>query len=242
MPATFNEFRPSDRAARFLLFLLLLAAAVALMAAISDLMQVRLLSRVAAGESLSQAEADANDNRQAFLGVLQLLVLLACGIAFLTWFYRSHKNLTALGATGLKYSPGWAVGGFFVPFLNLVRPLQVMREIWHASVLPSPTELSSPGIFAQSASRETPGKVGWWWGLFLVSSSLGQISFRLSLRPDPSVSLLQTTSWLTFGSDIIDLAGLLVTVGIVQTVTAGQDERWRRMAAPPPPLTVGWSR
>jgi hypothetical protein len=54
-------------------------------------------------------------------------------IIFMIWFYRSHKNLQAYNSMGLKYSPGWAVGSFFVPILNLFRPYQIAQEIWTAS-------------------------------------------------------------------------------------------------------------
>src|ERR1700733_8726835 len=40
-------------------------------------------------------------------------------ITFYFWVYFTNKNVRALGATGLKYGPTWAVGCFFVPFLNL---------------------------------------------------------------------------------------------------------------------------
>jgi hypothetical protein len=203
------------------------------MAALSDMMEIQLLSRVAAGESLSEAEAEANDDRQRIIGVCQVLVLLATAITFFTWFYRSHKNLPALGVTGLKYSPGWAIGGFFVPFLNLVRPLQVMREVWHGSAPESPVGLTSAPMFAESTKQETPRKVGWWWGLFLVSSFLGQMAFRLSLRDDPSLQVLEATSWMTLGSDVADIAGLLVTVALVQTITSRQTEKSRRLIASP---------
>ena len=46
---------------------------------------------------------------------------------------RGRAIETALGANNLKYTPKWAVGCFFVPFLNLVMPYQVVREIWKAS-------------------------------------------------------------------------------------------------------------
>ncbi|QYO65100.1 DUF4328 domain-containing protein [Leptolyngbya sp. 7M] len=54
------------------------------------------------------------------------LVSFPVGIAtivlFLVWLYRAHKNLFSLKPTHLDFSPGWAVGWWFIPFLNLVRP------------------------------------------------------------------------------------------------------------------------
>jgi hypothetical protein len=50
---------------------------------------------------------------------------------------------------GLKYSPGWAVGSFFVPILNIFRPYQIAQEIWKASDPEASTvswKQSKPGI------------------------------------------------------------------------------------------------
>lgn len=54
-------------------------------------------------------------------------------ILLMVWFYRSHKNLQSFNTMGLKYSPGWAVGSWFIPILNLFRPFQITHEIWTAS-------------------------------------------------------------------------------------------------------------
>ncbi|HMA36213.1 MAG TPA: DUF4328 domain-containing protein [Chloroflexia bacterium] len=72
-------------------------------------------------------------SNQALFGQFGGAVGLAAGVLFLIWIYRAHRNLPALGAACLKYSPGWAVGGFFVPFVSLVLPFRVMAEIWKAS-------------------------------------------------------------------------------------------------------------
>ena len=57
-------------------------------------------------------------------------------ILFLMWVHRSHKNLKALGADETKFSPRSAVLWWFVPFMNLFKPEQVVKEIWEWSVSP----------------------------------------------------------------------------------------------------------
>ena len=51
----------------------------------SDLAEIGLLSRVEAGAVVTMAEAEANDDRQAAIGLLQTAVLIATAIAFLMW-------------------------------------------------------------------------------------------------------------------------------------------------------------
>src|SRR5690349_16122694 len=47
---------------------------------------------------------------------LRLLLFWITLIPFLIWVHQTYRNLSALGAQDLTYSPGWAVGYFFIPF------------------------------------------------------------------------------------------------------------------------------
>lgn len=111
-------------------------------ALLSGWIELRLLGRIVADPaSVSSVEADASDRRQALIGMLQLLLYLGTVLAFLVWFRRAYRNLPILGAESLRFSNGWAVGAWFVPFLNLVRPKQLADDIWRASdpALPAPS-------------------------------------------------------------------------------------------------------
>jgi hypothetical protein len=69
--------------------------------------------------------------------VLGLIVFLAgfvgAAIAVPMWMHRAFRNLPALGEQGLRWSPAWAAGGWFIPFANFVIPYLVMRELWSSS-------------------------------------------------------------------------------------------------------------
>jgi hypothetical protein len=94
-----------------------------------------------------------------------LAMSIFLGIAFLLWVFCTYKNLTAFGDGRTdRTSPGWAVAGFVIPVLNLVRPYQVIKEIWQRS---STTKTTNATIYVLS-----------WWliilgsklsGIFLVS-------------------------------------------------------------------------
>ena len=55
---------------------------------------------------------------------------------FGVWIIRANKNVRSLGAEHLSISPGWALGYFFVPILNLFKPLKAMNELFLASHAP----------------------------------------------------------------------------------------------------------
>lgn len=42
-------------------------------------------------------------------------------------------NLIAFNVERLRYTPGWAMGWFFIPFANAVMPPIVLTKIWKAS-------------------------------------------------------------------------------------------------------------
>src|SRR5579885_27683 len=113
--------------------LLVAEALVSAAAALSDAYQIRLLDMIRFDMPIPPDLTEAQDVRQRLLAGLEVGVSLPALIVFLAWVYRASRNARALGAEGMKYTPGWSVGWFFVPFANLVLPYLVMREIWQAS-------------------------------------------------------------------------------------------------------------
>ena len=221
------QFVHSNRSALWTRGLLFAIAAMSLIAILSGLLQASLLSHAAGGVGVSPSDASANDARQQIIGLLQVALLLCTAVAFPIWFYRAHKNLPSLGATDLKYSPRWAAGGFFVPFLNLVRPFQVMREVWHGSN-PATVRVETDSSFSLSGLHRddrTPPLVGWWWGLFLISNFVGNIAGRLAFRTNPTISDLQAMTWAQIFSDILDVPSAIIAARLVGVIHRWQAQR-----------------
>ncbi|HVN51016.1 MAG TPA: DUF4328 domain-containing protein [Acidimicrobiales bacterium] len=63
-------------------------------------------------------------------GALQLasIGLLAVGVVFLVWFHRAATVSRAAGLPA-RYSPGWAVGAWFIPFANWFMPYQAAVDM-----------------------------------------------------------------------------------------------------------------
>jgi hypothetical protein len=96
---------------------------------------------------------------------------ITTAVVFLIWINRAYKNLSALKARNLEFSPGWAVGWWFIPFANLVKPFQVVRELFNES---DPDFDQDTGFLRVPAG--TPFVIGLWWATYLISN----ISYRLS--------------------------------------------------------------
>jgi hypothetical protein len=218
------NFRPLDQYASWLKGILIAILILALISIISGVLQIDLIFKAASG-NMSRVEAAANDAREQIIGILQLIGLIGSAIAFLIWFYRARTNLSSLGGREFKYSPGWTVGGFFVPFLNIVRPLQVMREIWHAS---NPQtlkfDLTNDGPILRDQLK-TPSLLIWWWLLFLASYIIGNVIFRMSIMKNPSFEDLKIYSILVVFSDIMKVFNTIVTLFLVNRLTKWQNIR-----------------
>ena len=100
-------------------------------------------------------------------GILQFVALIASYVLVSMWTYRAMKNLHVVGEPHAEMSPGWAVGWYFIPFANFVKPFQGMLEIWRGS------------HHQAGESEKVPAYVGWWWAFWLGSNILANISVRL---------------------------------------------------------------
>ena len=152
---------------KFLRRLLWISVAIACIALVDDVVE---FVQVQVGQ-LTPDQVATNDPIQGIIGLLQSGLGIVTGITFLKWIYRAYKNIQGFGAEGLRFSPGWAVGYYFIPILSLIRPVQVMNEIWRASDDP----------------RDWPRRPGsWvivsWWTLFLIYTGVTQVSLEIAIQ------------------------------------------------------------
>ncbi len=171
-----------------------------------------------------------------FVGLVSLLEIflrILTAILFLIWEYRSFNNLSVLKAKNLEFSPGWAVGWWFIPFANFVKPFQVVRELWNES---DPDFDEETGFLHTSAG--TPEIIGFWWAAFLLSGFVGRIADKMvdSKNGDPSDYL----PVVLIVASLLQLAAAVLIIFIVKGITNRQEQRFGKLTAthrfsPPPP-------
>ena len=221
----------------WLIGLLALNGGLDLVAAISDVAYLDLIDRGRAG-LVSFEEGSAADARQASLGLLQLLTYLATGIVFIIWFRRAYRNLGSLGAAWLRFKPGWATGGWFVPIFNAVRPKEIANDIWRVSNPDNPPKLDGPAL-GHPVSRT----VDLWWFALMVSAALGRAVFRVEAD---TLDELASATRLYLAADVWDIFLSALAIAVVKKITDRQEFRWHRLATssavatrppgvPPPP-------
>ena len=200
--------------------------AIIFVALISSALEYQLLAEFDKGtyasrESAEEA-AEANDARQSVVAGVQLIVFIITGIWVLRWIHRANYNARQLGAKEMVFTPGWAVGWYFVPLFTLWKPYQAMKEIWKAIAAPQAWK-----------SQKAPGLLPWWWFFWITSNIFGYVSFRLSLEAK-SVSDLMATNVLTQVSDYTGLASAFLILALINRIHKMQVSQAN--AELPPPL------
>ena len=220
-----RSFRPAAGlaiAAKVMLALNLLMSVVLF---VSELVQYRLAERLLHGEQVPFAELDSNDARQLMLGILHFALYVATAVVFLMWFYRVHSNLEPLGGRDLSYTSGYAVGCWFIPFLNLVRPAQVAQEIWRNS---------DPAAVGEGIAREGPSSslVGAWWIVWIVSNIIANVAARMSWSVNSPNSLLSATA-ASMVAEAASIAAAVLALSVVSAIDARQTARASALNAAP---------
>ena len=163
------------------------------------------------------------------IALASFLVYLASAIFFLVWLYRSYRNLPAFGtpARNLNYSPGMAVGSFFIPFVNLVLPYRAVRDLWRNS-LPADEAFLGP--------TSPPSWFPLWWFFWLMSGFVSNLYLRLlaSNRVDST-----TVDLIGVVSDALTIIAAVFAIAVVAEIDQRQAETSSKMKLgnyPPPPI------
>jgi hypothetical protein len=179
-----------------------------------------------------------------FAAALSLLVaagaglVVALAVAFLLWLHRAARNVPALGnpPSRVEYTPGWAVGSFFIPFGNLYMPYKGVKEIWEKSDPAVRTE--EDFMFASPSSA--PSLLLGWWLTWIAHNILSRAVMRLQGRAgaggEESFVIV-----LDMVSDVFGIIAAALAILVVRGIDRRQQERSRSVShvsrnAPPPPL------
>lgn len=91
-----------------------------------------LLDRITQGDSGAAYELIQSQQMNPLLLLTGLIGILAV-VFVCMWFYRAGQNVHLAGVKYLNYTPGWYVGWFFIPFVQIVMPFITTIELWKAS-------------------------------------------------------------------------------------------------------------
>lgn len=170
-----EQLRPNEQRARAAIDLIWIVMSINIIILILNVGEVFFLMQDANGQEVPQTAVEICGT---LLGIADWLVFVASVVSIITfirWFRRAYYNLhTITGKT--EYSDGWAAGSWFIPFVNLYIPYNIMSELY----VKTDQYLFAQNNIGYSTSRLRTDYIGWWWALFIICAIIGNIAFKIT--------------------------------------------------------------
>lgn len=207
-----NNSQRAKLAERIFIFLGL----TSLLAVVSGVMEYNMLQDLNGGLLFDDTALEINDLRQGLVGLLQTALTIASIVVFLNWFRRAYGNLHRLNIKNLSHNETMANWSFVIPFINLYRPYQIMKEILQ--------EMKRVVVTVVPTYRLQIGSsiVGLWWTCYIIRGVLGQIAFKSSMRAETLIEL-SNSSIAYIVSDSFDVIAIIVTILMIRQVAKEEE-------------------
>jgi hypothetical protein len=199
-----------------IIFYLLLTISIVFFYALYE--QYELLTDAKNGIAVTHQAAISNQMHIQIISVINIILLCTSIIVFLMWIYRAYDNLTKLNITTLNFTPGWAVGFWFVPILSLVNPYTAMREIWEET---QNYTLSKE----QKQNLIKPTLVRIWWALYLTNIFVSYFVL-IFFKGDSSIDGLLTLTTALMVSNTFTIAVKIVTLVMINKIAIFEKNLW----------------
>jgi len=162
------------------------------------------------GGVFTKPEAVASDTAVGLATFAGLGAYVVAAIGYCVWLYQVSENCQGLRAGRMRFSPGWAVGWYFVPIMSLFRPFQVMVEIWKVSA--DPRNWREQGM---------PWLVGVWWFLF-VASSLVMTAVGFGAHEGAESGPVAAEAWGMIAAYLLRAVSAVAAMALIGSITVMQ--------------------
>jgi hypothetical protein len=140
---------------------------------------------------------------------------LLAATVFIVWMYRARINAERLTfAAEHRYKRPWVIFGWFVPFVNLAFPKQIIDGIWRAS---DPLQQTVP-----LQQRARVKLTTFWWTGYLVWLIAGNFYFAHYANGQLATSSYLTAVAFSATSAVGGLVAALLGVQVVQRISDRQ--------------------
>ncbi len=162
---------------------------------------------------------DRADDADAFVGASAIflgLVSLAIFVLIIIWTFRAMKNNEYLGRDNARFTSGWGIAGWLIPFANLVIPVLIFQDLWRGSDASVPR--GDPGW------RQAKGSalVGWWWATFLISRFSLPIGQEAETRDE--IRDLRTSDQAAIATLVVSFAAAILLMRVLREIATRQVE------------------
>ncbi len=152
-----------------------------------------------------------------FVNLAQGLAIIAGGVCFIALLWRMARNGAILSPGKAKRRTHWAITGWFVPFLNLVRPYDMVKQAW----------VSTPVRDGGPIFEIPPGYFKAWWWLFIASGVANRVVARLQFNGVSTMRQLSNeANWLLF-AQVLTVASGVACLLVLRALTRRQEKAIR---------------
>jgi hypothetical protein len=233
-------YKSPARNGRYVQWLIIAYLAVYTVSSIVSGLVMSIMANPGAPQALQALASVAN----GLVSFLNMGVSVAMSIFLYLWIFQVRRNLLALGVPGLRFSPGWSIGWFFVPVMNLFRPWQVMKETVQASQsLPAG---ASPEDW--KTAPYSPLVHYWWWLPLGLSVIVGGAALAMMTvlvagwvikggSPQAVMDGMRNYYWFMIVPGVaVMITGQVLWIFLIRQVVRLQEQKYLAMAAPPTAL------
>ncbi len=146
---------------------------------------------------------------EGVVGLGTLVAAVGTVITFLMWLHLAVRQAAAL-EIDVGVTPGWAVGYWFIPFANLVRPYNTIRNL-----------LS--GLEGEAAVGSA--HVGLWWGVWIGGNVLSQIETRMTMHGGFEAQPSSASYAVGILASLLSAVGALLCIGVVRAIQRPLDAK-----------------
>jgi len=130
------------------------------------------------------------------------MCFLICAVIFLFWLFRANKNSHAIyPEKKFEFTPGWAVGSYFIPALSLFWPYKVMKEMWIANVVKSTDKRHALLLI--------------WWFAFLLTNLIPNVASKMTVESLPQMKVYVVVNMF---SGIFGMLSALIAIKLVRGI------------------------
>lgn len=189
----------------------------------AELYEIGMYNKILREGFISESEELLKDIFVLLTVLFQFLVIIVTYVLFCMWIHRAYRNVKVLHNDKLLYSPGWAVGWYFIPIVNLVLPFLVMREIWKGS--------SPHGVIGDKlAWKKERGSalLVFWWISWILSGVISYIPSLLDRQAKTTVQQI-IAGWASIGVNIFEIILTVLVFFVVYTIHRRQSEKRKKL-------------
>jgi hypothetical protein len=213
---TYQPLEDRARAAMLALGAALVAAAAVGISAVVD---AELLGQAMADPgSVSASRLKLGNTLADVLYIVAAATYLTAATLLLRWVHLAAANLRVLGDRPPRYTPGWSVGFWLIPIVNVVMAKRVMNDLWRAG----------------RPRDEVPVLLHVWWGSWLVAFGLSNVADRAA-ADSGHLADIQRQDQLDVAASVAVIAAGILAILVVREITRRQTARAAAVGPPPEP-------